>query len=80
MLSLQGSIQADPFSPQHVAQIDATRRGDDAETGVDKIERELEEVSEEDTGSDGDTFKLLGQKAAQAAAADKKKRRKGQKE
>ncbi|KAF9452342.1 hypothetical protein P691DRAFT_772335 [Macrolepiota fuliginosa MF-IS2] len=76
MLSLQGSIQHDPFSPKHVARMHETRQTEDAETDMDKIEAELEEDSEDDeAGSEVDTFKLLGHKAARAIAVDKQKQK-----
>lgn len=76
MLSLQGSIQPDPFSPTHVVQTHTTRQVEDAETDVDNIEAEVEDESEDDeAGSDVDTFKLLGHQAAEAVAVDKQKRK-----
>jgi DNA-directed RNA polymerase I subunit RPA43 len=75
MLSLQGSIQQDPFSPAHVAQLSSARQTEETETDIDQLEKQLEEESDEDVGSDVDTFKLLGHQAAQAAAADKRKRK-----
>ncbi|KAJ3571761.1 hypothetical protein NP233_g3536 [Leucocoprinus birnbaumii] len=74
MLSLQGSIQLDPFSPAHTARTEVTRHTEEAEAEADDLENEPEDESE-DAGSDVDTFQLLGRKAAQAAAADKQKRK-----
>ncbi|KXN90651.1 DNA-directed RNA polymerase I subunit rpa43 [Leucoagaricus sp. SymC.cos] len=75
MLSLQGSIQPDPFSPMHVARMETMRHTEEAETDVDNLERQLEDESDEEAGSDIDTFKLLGHKAAQAVVNDKYKRK-----
>ncbi|KAF5355189.1 hypothetical protein D9756_005231 [Leucocoprinus leucothites] len=73
MLSLQGSIQPNPFSPAHTVRMEITRRTEEVESEADNPENQLEEESD-DASSDVDTFKLLGHKAARAAAADKQKR------
>lgn len=64
MLSLQGSIQPDPFSPKHVAQMDKMRQAAEVETDVDEIEAELEDGEPEDDsdGSDVDTYKATHKK------------------
>lgn len=71
MLSIQGSIQLDPFSPKHAMRTDATRQPEETETEADKLEDE----SEEDGSSDIDTFRSLGRKAVQAATADLQERK-----
>lgn len=77
MLSLQGSIQPDPFSPVHATQVHATTRPEEPETDIDRIEAELEESSEDEELPDHmDAFKLLGQKSAGAVPEDMQQKRK----
>lgn len=77
MLSLQGSIQPDPFSPVHATQVHATTRPEEPETDIDRLEAELEESSEDEELPDHmDAFKLLGQKSAGAVPEDMQQKRK----
>lgn len=68
MLSLLGSIQPDPFSPEHVPE---TGKGDKAESEAEDLEvqQEIEPGEEDDDEieSDEDTFKALKEKGAAVA-------------
>ena len=84
MLSLQGSIQPDPFSPEHVPHPDKevpspTFRRDEApedeahnESGKEREEEEEEDQEE----SDGDGFRHLARLTDEAQATQKAKRAK----
>lgn len=77
MLSLQGSIQPDPFSPEHVAQpnmkpFSPTYFRDEA-SEVEAYDDSGKEEGEEE--SDGDRFKHLARLADKARATQKAERR-----
>ncbi|KZT10747.1 uncharacterized protein LAESUDRAFT_721116 [Laetiporus sulphureus 93-53] len=79
MLSLVGSIQPDPFSPEHVPRqtVAATTDVRD-EPGVDEF-HPVEEINEDD-GSEVDTFELLGRMGDQAKAREAELRKQEEKE
>lgn len=77
MLSLQGSLQPDPFSPEHVPHPDKespspTFRGD--ETSEVEAHDENGEEDEEEEESDEDGFRHLAKLTDQAKATQKANR------
>lgn len=78
MLSLLGSVQSDPFSPDHVPETGSVAKRDVAESEMEasEVQREMEmemeeEVEqEEEEESDEDTFKTLGRMTDEAVAAE----------
>ncbi|KAF5385752.1 hypothetical protein D9615_002481 [Tricholomella constricta] len=78
MLSLLGSIQPDPFSPEHRPESSAAEKHP-TESEMEDIEveheMELQEEDEEELESDEeDTFKTLGKMTDEAAAAEAERR------
>jgi len=71
MLSLLGSLQDDPFSPEHTAERAKTVLGESEIEDIE-VEREVEpsaEEEEDEIESDRDTFVMLGKMSDKAAAA-----------
>ena len=73
MLSLLGSIQPDPFSPEHTIHTQS-KKGAHSEVEEDVVEEksELDDGLEDD--SDEDTFTMLGKQADQAALQEAKRK------
>ncbi|GJE94424.1 DNA-directed RNA polymerase I subunit rpa43 [Phanerochaete sordida] len=96
MLSLIGSIQADPFSPEHApdhsVQTTAPKKPKQRTAPEPKPPVEVLEILDEDADSDEDTFQALGRlgdeaiareaarKAEEQAKSEKKRKRKEAKE
>ena len=81
MLSLQGSIQPDPFSPEHVPHPDKEASSSafhrDETPEVEASGKEIgEEEGEEEEESDEDAFKHLARLTDEAQATQKAKRAK----
>ncbi|KAG6852231.1 hypothetical protein C0991_001810 [Blastosporella zonata] len=68
MLSLLGSVQPDPFSPEHVPQNGPA--GKASPTQSEEVEDEIDLEEEELESDDEDTFKTLGKLSDEAAAAE----------
>jgi DNA-directed RNA polymerase I subunit RPA43 len=71
MLSLQGSIQIDPFSPEHASAkertpVDALVSEDEILSMV--VEQPAMVISDDDEDSDHDRFRHLGKKGKDAAS------------
>jgi DNA-directed RNA polymerase I subunit RPA43 len=71
MLSLQGSIQIDPFSPKHAsakekASVDALVSEDEILSIV--VEQPAIVISDDDEDSDHDRFRHIGKKGKDAAS------------
>lgn len=77
MLSLQGSIQSDPFSPEHVPHPDK-RTSSPAfhQDETSEVEAHVESAEEEEDESDEDGFKHLARLTNAARATQKAKRAK----
>ncbi|KAF8070208.1 hypothetical protein FPV67DRAFT_1006801 [Lyophyllum atratum] len=71
MLSLLGSIQPDPFSPEHVPESGAKTTRTDSEIEAIEVLHEIDpgEEEEDELESDDDTFKALGKTTDEAAVA-----------
>lgn len=83
MLSLQGSIQADPFSPEHVPHPDKEapsptfHRDETPEVEAQNENgKERDQVEEDQEESDGDGFRHLARLTDEAQANQKAKRAK----
>ena len=63
MLSLQGSIQADPFSPEHLPVPPMAPATSEDDTAVEPST----DVHDDDDDSDDDTFQKLGKISREAA-------------
>lgn len=76
MLSLLGSIQVDPFSPEHVPETGPSTRRAPSVSDIEEVEREVvvdvEEEEEDEIESDEDTFKALGKMTDEAAIQAKR--------
>jgi hypothetical protein len=71
MLSLLGSLQDDPFSPEH-GRPPANTVLDESEIEDIEVEREIEANTEEEIESDGDTFETLGKMSDELKATREK--------
>ncbi|KAG6868108.1 hypothetical protein C0993_007518 [Termitomyces sp. T159_Od127] len=76
MLSLLGSIQSDPFSPEHVPESGPAAKPNPTESELERADVRDEIQSEEEDESDGDedTFKALGKMSEDALAQEKARR------
>ncbi|KAG9316722.1 hypothetical protein JVU11DRAFT_2782 [Chiua virens] len=79
MLSLQGSIQPDPFSPEHVPHPNKEPSPAFARDGTSDVEDHHEgdradKEDEDEDESDGDTFRYLAKLSDEARAAQEAKR------
>ncbi|TFK44645.1 hypothetical protein BDQ12DRAFT_673321 [Crucibulum laeve] len=72
MLSLLGSIQADPFSPEYIIRSRSPMKAGEAELDTENIDTGRGDMSadEDDIDSDEDAFAVLGRKADEAAAEE----------
>jgi DNA-directed RNA polymerase I subunit RPA43 len=73
MLSLLGSIQPDPFSPEHTIHAQS-KKGAHSEVEEDVAEEKSELDDSLDDDGDEDTFTLLGKQADQAALQEAKRK------
>jgi DNA-directed RNA polymerase I subunit RPA43 len=79
MLSLLGSLQNDPFSPEHVAERGSPSKTVLGESDIEDIEVEREiEPSPEEEDIEIDTFERLGKMSDKAEAEGRKRKRKGE--
>ncbi|KAG6917424.1 hypothetical protein DXG01_002510 [Tephrocybe rancida] len=79
MLSLLGSIQSDPFSPEHVPESGPAAKASPGDSELERAEvaNEIElgeEAEEDELDSDEDTFQTLGKTSDEAAAAEAARR------
>ncbi|KAG6896431.1 hypothetical protein C0992_008308 [Termitomyces sp. T32_za158] len=77
MLSLLGSIQSDPFSPEHVPESGtAAAKTSPTESEVERaeVQSEIQPDDEDESDDDEDTFKTLGKMSEDAAAQEKARR------
>ena len=78
MLSLLGSLQDDPFSPEH-GRPPAKTMSEESEIEDIEVEREIEANTEEEIESERDTFEMLG-KMSDKATREKETKRKSKEE
>lgn len=76
MLSLVGSIQPDPFSPEHVPQATVGSKPKSTEESHKVEDGELAEdmIAEEESSDEEDPFAALGRAKEEAAEVDKAKK------
>ncbi|KAG6862220.1 hypothetical protein C0995_002151 [Termitomyces sp. Mi166 len=76
MLSLLGSMQSDPFSPEHVPESGLAVKASPTESEAERaeVQNEIQIDDEDESDSDEDTFKTLGKMSEDAAAQEKARR------
>ncbi|KAG5342924.1 hypothetical protein C0989_005873 [Termitomyces sp. Mn162] len=75
MLSLLGSIQSDPFSPEHLPESGPAAKASPTESELERAEVQNEiQLADDDESDDEDTFKTLGKMSEDAAAQEKARR------